>query len=84
MKYLIALLILTFLLSGCATSLSSIAEGVRIPFVSDSKDRKSSAATRHNKREGTPVSPDKTQSPPSSEVVPVQAAADATDQFDQF
>lgn len=84
MKCLIALLILSFLLSGCATSLSSIAEGVRIPFVSDSKDRKSSTATRDNKRGDTQVSPDKTKSPSSNAVLPVQASAEATDQLDQF
>ena len=84
MKYLIALLILTFLLSGCATSLYSLAEGIRIPFVSDSIDHKSSAATRDNKRGDTQASPDKTKSPSSNAVLPVQASAEATDQLDQF
>lgn len=81
MKCLLALLILSSFLSGCATSLSSITEGIRIPFVSDSKDRKSSARDNRGDRQ---VSPEKPKSPSSYAVRPVQVSAEATDQLDQF
>jgi len=84
MNYLLPVLVLTLLISGCATGLSSLTDQIRIPFLSDGKSGSKSDSKEKVSLRSAQKKSERAQSSARNHIRPVRASAVSGTQFDRF